>query len=564
VAQTLRMFTVFVLLTTLLTAVVHAQSEDITAEAVGTANLRAATDVNALLLGEIANGSRYPVIGRSAFYPWLLLGDVNTRQPIGWVFQDLVIVAGNINNVPFIDLDLSTQPTLTPFVTTPLPNSQSDSVTTTATPQETAATSFGVYGTASGEINIRVGPGVEYPRVGVGQTGDRYEVTGYHTQYPWVQVSYPPSPNGLGWIARELLSFEGNTALLPPLSDLVLDFPTLTPTQSPVQTSLLMQSIGTPVPISPAFQTLGDQIWDLTLQSRFDPQTSRVAGFFLMNERTGETLSFGSEFAFSGMSVNKILIMVTLYSQLQVPPDEPTAINLANMMVCSENTASNALLATIGNGDAYQGGALLTSTMEQLGLGNTFMVAPFVIPGVPATPVPVRAPTTTADQVRAAPDYSNQMTVDEMGWLLNGLYQCAFNNSGPLMAGIPGAFDQRECRQMINIMSDNNLDQPLLMSAGVPDSVQVAHKHGWTADTHGNAGIAFTPNGAYVMVVALHNPEWIEFTDSFPLITEMSRLTYNYLNPEQPLEQAREYYVVETDECRVTADMIEMLRSFTA
>jgi hypothetical protein len=547
------------------TAVVHSQNQEVSAEAVGTANLRAATDVNALLLGEIVSGNRYPVVGRSAFYPWLLLGDANSGQPIGWVFQELVIVTGNLTSVPFSELDLSAQPTLTPFASTPLPNNQTtDNTTTAAQPQATAVSSYGVYGTASGEINIRVGPGVEYPRVGVGEAGERYEVTGYHTQFPWVQVSYPGSPNGFGWIARELLSFEGNTALLPPLSDLVVNFPTLTPTQSPIQASALLQSLGTPVAISPSFQLLGDQIWNLTLQNRFDPQTSRVAGFFLMNESTGETLSFGSEFAFSGMSVNKILIMVTLYSQLQVPPDEPTAINLANMMVCSENTASNALLATIGNGDAYQGGALLTSTLESLGLGNTFMVAPFVIPGVPATLMPVRAPTTTADQVRASPDYSNQMTVDEMGWLLNGIYQCAINNSGPLMSGMPGAFDQRECRQMINIMSDNNLDQPLLMSAGVPDTVQVAHKHGWTADTHGNAGIVFTPGGAYVMVVALHNPEWIEFTDSFPLITEMSRLTYNYLNPTEPVEAAREYYIVETAECRITPDMIEMLRSFTA
>ena len=52
-----------------------AQSTGVTAEAVGQANLRATPDVNAALVGAIQSGTRYPVIGRSEFYPWLLLGD---------------------------------------------------------------------------------------------------------------------------------------------------------------------------------------------------------------------------------------------------------------------------------------------------------------------------------------------------------------------------------------------------------------------------------------------------------------------------------------------------------
>ncbi|MBN8639385.1 MAG: hypothetical protein J0M07_28970, partial [Anaerolineae bacterium] len=40
-----------------------------TAEAIQQANLRAATDVNADLLGQITAGTRYPIVGRSQFYP---------------------------------------------------------------------------------------------------------------------------------------------------------------------------------------------------------------------------------------------------------------------------------------------------------------------------------------------------------------------------------------------------------------------------------------------------------------------------------------------------------------
>jgi uncharacterized protein YgiM (DUF1202 family) len=83
-----------VLLMAAAAAVVIAQT-DITAEAVGQANLRAAPSVEAELVGQITSGTRYLVIGRDEFFPWLLLADSGTRQPIGWVFQDLVNVQGS-------------------------------------------------------------------------------------------------------------------------------------------------------------------------------------------------------------------------------------------------------------------------------------------------------------------------------------------------------------------------------------------------------------------------------------------------------------------------------------
>jgi hypothetical protein len=176
----------------------------------------------------------------------------------------------------------------------------------------------------------------------------------------------------------------------------------------------------------------------------------------------------------------------------------------------------------------------------------------------------VRAPTTQADQISATPDYSNQLTVDEMGWLLNGIYQCAFNNGGPLMSAAPNAFDQRECRQMLDVMSSNNLGQPLLMSAGVPENTRVAHKHGWVPDTHGDAGIVFSPGGDYALVVALHNPTWLDFGESFPLITEISRRIYNYFNPTTPFTTARDPLIVETAQCQIAGTpIIDELMSFT-
>lgn len=540
----------------MLPTLVAGQDASVSAEAQVRANLRAATDVNSALLREIVAGTPYPVIGRSEFYPWLLLGDPSTLQPIGWVFQDLMTIYGNVNTVTYSTLIVSNTlptPTFSPALTlTPIETFQLQGVAlpTTTPGLATEAPTSGVTGLVTGEINIRFGPGVDYPRIGVARAGETYEITARHTQLPWLQIRYAGAPNGYGWVANDLMEIQGDVSSVPAISQTAFNLPTLTPTLSAVQGSNLLET--TPVAISSAFQALGDQLWGMTLQANFAPETSRLAALFLMDLKTGEAITFGNEIAFSGMSLNKIAILADLYSTLNAPPNIDVAVDIANMMVCSENSASNALLTYLGNGNPYEGAQSVTTFMRELGLGNTFMVAPFLI-DPNATVEPVTAPTTKADQVRAEPDYSNQLTVDNMGWLLSGMYQCAVDGGGPLTAAMPGAYTQGECRQMLDVMSENNLGEPLLMSAGVPAQTRVAHKHGWTADTHGNAGIVFSPGGDYVLVVALHNPTWLDFSESFPLITEISRTVYNYFNPDAPAETNREANIVEVSECNVAS-----------
>ncbi len=543
----------------LLPGLVKGQTSNVSAEAYQQANLRASTDVNSTLLGQIVAGNRYPVVGRSQYYPWLLLADPTTMQPIGWVYTDLVQVTGDINTVPYTEDAIGPAPTLTLVPTIGVSPTETvgiygiDLTSPTPTVGDSATNPGGVYGIVTGDINIRYGPGVDYPRVGIARAGEQYEITARNTQFPWVQIRFPQAPNGYGWVANDLLDIHGDIFSVPATSQIVFDLPTLTPTPPVIQESDLLDS--TPVPISSDFRALGDQLWDMVLKAGFELDTSRLGALFLMDLRTGQAITFGNNIAFSGMSLNKITILATLYSVLQTPPDTATAVNIANMMVCSENSASNALLADLGNGDPYQGAQVVTDFMAKIGLGNTFIVAPFLT-DPNATPAPVHAPTTKADQVSAQPDYSNQMTVDDLGWLLDGMYQCAFNNNGPLMSAAPGDFTQTECRQMLDVMTSNNMGQPLLMSAGVPPDTRVAAKHGWVPDTHGNAGIVFTPGGDFVLVVALHNPDWLDFGESFPLITQIAHTVYNYYNPEHPVTTDRTPYIVPVDDCKVEGSAI--------
>lgn len=532
------------------------QNTGVSAQALGQANLRAEDDVNSGLVGEITSGVNYPVIGRSQFFPWLLLGEPETFAPKGWVYETLVTVNGNINVVPFSDLILN-QPTPFPIATAIPTQAQSNSlpsptvgasVSVTATPTISA---FAVTGIVTGEVNVRYGPGTEYPRVHVAFAGERFEITGYHTQFPWVRIAFDGVPNNQAWIASDLLDIEGDVFTTQAVTQARLALPTLSPTPSVISASGVS---GQPaVPLSTGFQTLGNQLWSYVLDNGFDPETSRFGALFVMDLQTGEALTFGDDFAFSGTSVNKVAILAKLYEVLNTPPTVELATDIANTMICSENVATNRLLSTIGGGDEYLGSEAVTDLYTQLGSTRSFLTAPFTTIGTPEPPPrPILIPETSADQEKANPDLTNQITVSEMGSLLATIYQCAYNDAATLPEPFGTSIEPRECRQLLHVMSNNTVDA--LLKAGVPADTRVAHKHGWIEETHGNAAVFFTPGGDYVIAMMLYQPTFLNFQESLPVIAEVSRMVYNYFNPDQPQAFIRDGFIPETNTCNYAGD----------
>jgi hypothetical protein len=80
----------------------------------------------------------------------------------------------------------------------------------------------------------------------------------------------------------------------------------------------------------------------------------------------------------------------------------------------------------------------------------------------------VTAPITTADQLQTNPDPFNQLTVDELGWMLQSIYQCAKDGSGALINAFGMAYNQRECQQMLYLMSGNSIGALLEMECQSP------------------------------------------------------------------------------------------------
>ncbi len=510
------------------------------AEALGSANLRAAATIESAIVGEIGAGSRYPVIGRSEFYPWLLLGEPESLLPMGWVYESLVTVNGNLQRVPLSLVVVNeAPPTASPVAVAAQPSAS-------ASPTPTAS-AWSVFGVVGGEVNIRHGPGIDYPRAGVAAAGDRFEINGYHTQFPWLRIVYSASANGQAWIARDLLEVSGDIFTTAPLSQARFALPPATATPPVVRAASLAGNA--PIPLQPAFAALGEDLWLLLLENGFDPQTSRFGSLFVLDLQTRQAFTIGDNYAFSGTSLNKVAILARLYESLNAPPTLEMATDILNTMICSENAATNRLMSAVGDGNVWLGAQSVSDFLARQGWTRSFLIAPFTTIGTPEPPpYPISAPQSTADQVKAQPDLSNQLLAAEAGALLAALYDCAYSSSHALGAGLEG----RECRQMLHVMSNNTVDA--LLKSGVPAETRVAHKHGWIPDTHGNGALFFTPGGDYVIVMLLFQPEWLDFQVSLPLFAEVSRRVYNYFNPQQPFLDEREWTIPDVNSCNYFGD----------
>jgi beta-lactamase class A len=247
---------------------------------------------------------------------------------------------------------------------------------------------------------------------------------------------------------------------------------------------------------------------------------------YIKDLATGEEFAEDADVAYAGMSVLKIAIMAEAYRHLDGPPDADTTKILSETMTLSGNFAANLVLRhTIGDGDVYEGVRRLNQTLQLIGLVNTFMATPYEADVLPQR---ISTPANQRTDVSTKPDPFMQTTPQDMGRLLEMIYQCA-NGGGTLIAAYPDQLTPDECQSMITTLSHNRIGA--LIEAGVPEGTTIAHKHGLVGDSHADAGIVFTPGGDYVLCIYLYYMDWLEWEVSSPLMARISEATYNYFNP---------------------------------
>jgi beta-lactamase class A len=282
----------------------------------------------------------------------------------------------------------------------------------------------------------------------------------------------------------------------------------------------------------------------------YDGQTT-VASVFIMDLQTGAEVNILGDVAVSAASTMKVPILTNFYRTMTFAPSDDFAFIMAESLLCSNNSSSNYLIEYSANRDIFAGLANINNMLQYLGIRNTYITAPFDLgDGVVLGSIP--APTTAPNpNFNTGADPFNQTTAEDLGTLFSMIYDCAYFGSGLIAAYPEGEFTQNECRQMLNLMSANDLER--LLQGGIPPDAIISHKNGWLNNVHGDAGIVFPPNGRnYVIAVFLwQDGDFFTFERAWPLIEGISRAAWNYFVPEQPLVAKRSDLPPQAQECEV-------------
>ncbi len=235
--------------------------------------------------------------------------------------------------------------------------------------------------------------------------------------------------------------------------------------------------------------------------------------------------------AFTAASTIKIPIMVSTYKRANDPISEGILTNLELMIVRSANTSSDYLMENVM--DANLGPLMVTEDMQQIGLESTF-IAGYFYDGAPLLQN-FKTPANSREDINTNPDRYNQTTALDMGMLLKGIYDCAEQKGGALIAAYQGAVTPQECKTMIETLNQDRIG--VLLQAGLPDGTKFAHKHGWTSPPPegvikqiSDTGIVFSPGGNYVVTFFQASSDQIVFTTNDFLVGKISEAIYNFFN----------------------------------
>ena len=245
------------------------------------------------------------------------------------------------------------------------------------------------------------------------------------------------------------------------------------------------------------------------------------------------------EIAFTAASTMKLPIMISSYIRMDEEPNMLTMRTLRLMITESKNDQTDWMMENIIGGPLAP--YAVTEDLEKLGLHNSFLAGYFYL-GAPLLNI-FETEANTRTDINLNPDIYNQTTAKDMGVLMDALYRCSEDGSGLLTETFPGQITQNECIEMIGLLKDNKL--PYLISAGVPDSVPVAHKHGWIEEsdgllhTMGNIATVYSPGGNYILSIYTWHPEHLIFEEGNIVFSQISAAVFGYFNPSPDLDKAK-------------------------
>lgn len=292
--------------------------------------------------------------------------------------------------------------------------------------------------------------------------------------------------------------------------------PTVTPSETPTPTP-------TAVPTPPPLAYLAAAIEQELAGFR------GLSSYVIRDLETGEEFSYQPDLAISGMSLLKIPILINAYRALDRPPDVEQRKLITQTTSLSDNFSANLLMQlAAGQPNTYIGADVVTQSMRDLGLYNTFIAVPFYAEPKPDRPLTYLTPANQRTDITTRPDIHRQTTTGDLAKMLEMIYTCAEYGRSPLLTRYPGEITQEECQDMLAMLQLNDLVK--LLEAGLPEGTVIAHKLGYVGETYGDAAIIYSPARTYILVLALYAPGWLEWDIASPLFARISALAYAHFN----------------------------------
>ena len=260
---------------------------------------------------------------------------------------------------------------------------------------------------------------------------------------------------------------------------------------------------------------------------------SDIVSIYILDLQTGQEITYRADIAMSGMDMLKLPISLEALRLIDFTPTvSQTQLIQSSLIQQGNHESANQLLNMIaGKDDPYLGADLVTESLNKLGLTNSFMLTNYGAP-LRSNKNSLETSANSRDDFVTNATPAMQTTAEDFGTLLAMIYYCAQDSGGALPLVFPDEITPEECQLLLDQMSQNSIGS--LIEGGVPQNTQVAHRHAWINDTHGDAGIVFTPGGDYVIAMFLYKPDWLEWEISSPIMADISRATYNYFNFAEP------------------------------
>ena len=307
---------------------------------------------------------------------------------------------------------------------------------------------------------------------------------------------------------------------------------------SPSKRTAILEIVSTR-PIRPTIDLLEIMLKDIISASPYDG----LIELYLKDLKTGMVIHFTESkvldepppvnIAYSSWSTIKIPVLISLFRRLEEPYNPQILAEIEKMVELSDNASTDAVARQVI--DTNLAPLRVTEDMQELGLANTFWAGYFSL-GAPLLQ-DFETPANQRSDYVTDPDRYGQTTPEDLGLLLEDIYYCARDGGGSLPLVFAGEINQAECQMMVQYLALNKIG--VLIQAGVPADVQVAHKHGWANEVQdgfvhvvADAGIVYSAGGDYVLSVFAYHPVQILFDQTNILVADLSRAVYNYYNLE--------------------------------